>query len=393
MKTYELVVPCHFGLEAVLKREIYDLGYEISRVEDGRVSFQGDAEAVCRANIFLRTAERVLIEVGRFRATTFEELFQGIKALPWEDYIPVNGKFWVKKASSIKSKLFSPSDIQSIAKKAMVERMKQHYDVEWFAEDGAPYPVRIFLLKDEVMVTLDTSGDSLHKRGYRTLTSKAPLTETLAASLLLLTPWRPDRILVDPFCGSGTFPIEAAMMAANMAPGMNRSFLSENWKQIIPRKCWYEAMDEAHEMVDDTVSVDIQGYDLDPEVIKAARANAELAGVAHMIHFQQRPVAELSHPKKYGFLITNPPYGERIEDKKNLPALYTQIGDRFKALDSWSAFIITSYEDVEKYMGRKADKNRKIYNGMMKTYFYQFLGPKPPRRKPEAAPKNQDREQ
>jgi len=208
MKTYELVVPCHFGLEAVLKREIYDLGYEISRVEDGRVSFQGDAEAVCRANIFLRTAERVLIEVGRFRATTFEELFQGIKALPWEDYIPVNGKFWVKKASSIKSKLFSPSDIQSIAKKAMVERMKQYYDVEWFAEDGAPYPVRIFLLKDEVMVTLDTSGDSLHKRGYRTLTSKAPLTETLAASLLLLTPWRPDRILVDPFCGSGTFPIE-----------------------------------------------------------------------------------------------------------------------------------------------------------------------------------------
>lgn len=183
------------------------------------------------------------------------------------------------------------------------------------------------------------------------------------------------------------------MMAANMAPGMNRSFLSENWKQIIPRKCWYEAMDEAHEMVDDTVSVDIQGYDLDPEVIKAARANAELAGVAHMIHFQQRPVAELSHPKKYGFLITNPPYGERIEDKKNLPALYTQIGDRFKALDSWSAFIITSYEDVEKYMGRKADKNRKIYNGMMKTYFYQFLGPKPPRRKPESAPKNQDREQ
>ena len=183
------------------------------------------------------------------------------------------------------------------------------------------------------------------------------------------------------------------MMAANMAPGMNRSFLSEDWKQIIPRKCWYEAMDEAQEMVDDTVSVDIQGYDLDPEVIKAARANAELAGVAHMIHFQQRPVSELSHPKKYGFLITNPPYGERIEDKKNLPALYTQIGERFKALDSWSAFIITSYEDVEKYMGRKADKNRKIYNGMMKTYFYQFLGPKPPRRKPESALKKQDCEQ
>ena len=392
-KVYELIAPCHFGLEAVLKKEILDLGYEISQVEDGKVTFFGDAEAICRANIFLRTTERILLKVGSFKAVTFEELFQGTKALPWEEYIPQDGRFWVKKANSIKSKLFSPSDIQSIMKKAMVERMKQGYGVSVIPETGADYPVRVSLYKDIVTVALDTTGESLHKRGYRKLTSKAPIEETLAAALIMLTPWNKDRILVDPFCGSGTFPIEAAMMAANMAPGMNRSFLSEDWKQIIPRKCWYEAMDEAQEMVDDTVSVDIQGYDLDPEVIKAARANAELAGVAHMIHFQQRPVAELSHPKKYGFLITNPPYGERIEDKKNLPALYTQIGERFKALDSWSAFIITSYEDVEKYMGRKADKNRKIYNGMMKTYFYQFLGPKPPRRKPEGAPKKQDCEQ
>ncbi len=392
-KVYELIAPCHFGLEAVLKKEILDLGYEISQVEDGKVTFLGDAEAICRANIFLRTTERILLKVGSFKAVTFEELFQGTKALPWEEYIPQDGRFWVKKANSIKSKLFSPSDIQSIMKKAMVERMKQGYGVSVIPETGADYPVRVSLYKDIVTVALDTTGESLHKRGYRKLTSKAPIEETLAAALIMLTPWNKDRILVDPFCGSGTFPIEAAMMAANMAPGMNRSFLSEDWKQIIPRKCWYEAMDEAQEMVDDTVSVDIQGYDLDPEVIKAARANAELAGVAHMIHFQQRPVSELSHPKKYGFLITNPPYGERIEDKKNLPALYTQIGERFKALDSWSAFIITSYEDVEKYMGRKADKNRKIYNGMMKTYFYQFLGPKPPRRKPEGAPKKQDCEQ
>ena len=392
-KVYELIAPCHFGLEAVLKKEILDLGYEISQVEDGKVTFLGDAEAICRANIFLRTTERILLKVGSFKAVTFEELFQGTKALPWEEYIPQDGRFWVKKANSIKSKLFSPSDIQSIMKKAMVERMKQGYGVSVIPETGADYPVRVSLYKDIVTVALDTTGESLHKRGYRKLTSKAPIEETLAAALIMLTPWNKDRILVDPFCGSGTFPIEAAMMAANMAPGMNRSFLSEDWKQIIPRKCWYEAMDEAQEMVDDTVSVDIQGYDLDPEVIKAARANAELAGVAHMIHFQQRPVAELSHPKKYGFVITNPPYGERIEDKKNLPALYTQIGERFKALDSWSAFIITSYEDVEKYMGRKADKNRKIYNGMMKTYFYQFLGPKPPRRKPEGAPKKQDCEQ
>lgn len=380
MKTYELVVPCHFGLEAVLKREIYDLGYEISRVEDGRVSFQGDAEAVCRANIFLRTAERVLIEVGRFRATTFEELFQGIKALPWEDYIPVNGKFWVKKASSIKSKLFSPSDIQSIAKKAMVERMKQHYDVEWFAEDGAPYPVRIFLLKDEVMVTLDTSGDSLHKRGYRTLTSKAPLTETLAASLLLLTPWRPDRILVDPFCGSGTFPIEAAMIAAGIAPGMNREFTAEQWTNLIDRKLWYECVKEAEEMIHTDVKVDIQGYDIDGDVIKAARENAKRAGVDHLIHFQQRPVAELHHPKKYGFIVTNPPYGERLEDKADLPKLYGEIGAAFRGLDSWSMYLITSYDEAERYIGRKADKNRKIYNGMLRTYFYQFMGTKPPRR-------------
>lgn len=381
MRTFDLLVPCHFGLEAVLKREIYDLGYEITKVEDGRVTFEGDEEAICRANIFLRTAERVMIQVGRFKATTFEELFQGIKNLPWEEYIPEDGKFWVKKASSINSKLFSPSDIQSIAKKAMVERMKQKYHKEWFKEDGAAYPVRIFLLKDEVTVALDTSGDSLHKRGYRTMTSKAPLTETLAASLIMLTPWRKDRILVDPFCGSGTFPIEAAMIAANVAPGMNRDFTAEEWTNLIDRKLWYECVKEAEDMIDTTVKVDIQGYDIDGDVIKSARENAKRAGVEHMIHFQQRAVADLSHPKKYGFIITNPPYGERLEDKADLPELYTQIGQAYQRLDSWSMFLITSYTDTEKYIGRKADKNRKIYNGMLKTYFYQFLGPKPPKKR------------
>lgn len=381
MKTYELVVPCHFGLEAVTKREIYDLGYEIIRVEDGRITFEGDEEAICRANIFLRTAERVLLQVGRFHAETFDELFEGIKALPWESYIPKNGKFWVTKASSIKSKLFSPSDIQSIAKKAMVERLKQYYDVNWFEESGASYPVRIFLLKDEVMVTLDTSGDSLHKRGYRLLTSKAPLTETLAAALILLTPWRKDRILVDPFCGSGTFLIEAAMIAANIAPGMNRSFTAESWTNLIPKQLWYDTVEEAQEMIDLDIETDIQGYDLDGEVVKAARENAKRAGVEKLIHFQQRPVAELHHPKKYGFIITNPPYGERLEDKADLPELYTQIGDVYRNLDSWSLYMITSYEEAERYIGRKADKNRKIYNGMLKTYFYQFMGPKPPKRK------------
>ena len=362
MERFELIAPCHFGLEAVMKREILDLGYEVSQVEDGRVTFIGDAEAVCRANIFLRTTERILLKVGSFKAETFEELFQGTRAIPWEQYIPRDGKFWVAKASSIKSRLFSPSDIQSIMKKAMVERMKGAYGITWFPEDGASYPLRVFLYKDVVTVAMDTSGDSLHKRGYRTLTSKAPITETLAAALLMLTPWKPDRILVDPFCGSGTFPIEAAMMAANMAPGMNREFLAEEWKNLIPKKCWYEAMDEANDLVKDDISVDIQGYDIDGEIVRA--------------------VSQLSHPKKYGFLITNPPYGERIEDKKNLPELYKTIGERFAALDSWSAYIITAYEDTERYFGRKADKNRKIYNGMMKTYFYQFMGPKPPSRNP-----------
>ena len=278
MSRYELVVPCHFGLEAVTKREIYDLGYEISRVEDGRVTFIGDEEAICRSNIFLRTAERVLLQVGRFHATTFDELFEGIKALPWENYIPRDGKFWVKKASSIKSKLFSPSDIQSIAKKAMVERLKEVYHVSWFEEDGAPYPVRIFLLKDEVMVTLDTSGDSLHKRGYRLMTSKAPLTETLAAALILLTPWRRDRILVDPFCGSGTFPIEAAMIASGIAPGMNRSFTAEEWTNFIPKNLWYEAVEEAQEQMDTEGKVDIQGYHIDKEVWEDGRENAKREG-------------------------------------------------------------------------------------------------------------------
>ncbi len=380
-KYFELIAPCHFGMEAVLKKEILDLGYEISQVEDGRVTFLGDDEAICRANVFLRTAERVLLKAGSFHAETFEDLFQNIKNISWEDLIPKDGKFWVTKASSIKSKLFSPSDIQRIVKKAMVERMKQAYGLEVFPETGSSFPLRVFLYKDQVTVGIDTSGESLHKRGYRTLASKAPITETLAAALILLTPWKKDRILVDPFCGCGTFPIEAAMMAANMAPGMNRSFLAEDWENLIPKKRWYETIDEANDLVDLGIQVDIQGYDLDGEVIKAAKSNAEAAGVEKLIHFQKRPLSAFSHPKKYGFLITNPPYGERIEEKENLPALYQEIGERFRALDSWSAYIITAYEDAEKYIGRKADKNRKIYNGMIKTYYYQFLGPKPPVRK------------
>ncbi len=380
MKRMELIVPCHFGMEAVLKNEIIDLGYDVTEVTDGRVTFEGDEEAICRANIYLRTAERVLIKVGSFRAETYEELFQGTKALPWEEYIPVDGKFWVAKAASIKSKLFSPSDIQSVMKKAMVERMKSVHNISWFAEDGASYPIRVFLLKDEVSVGLDTTGDSLHKRGYRKLTAKAPIAENLAAGLIKLTPWHGERILVDPFCGSGTFPIEAAMLAANIAPGMNRHFLAESWRHIIPKSMWYDAVDEAREEIDLQVDTDIQGYDLDPNMVEIARANAKMAGVEKLIHFQQRPVSELSHPKKYGFIITNPPYGERLEDKEAMVPLYKTIWQRYEQLDSWSLYMITGFEDAEKVFGRKADKNRKIYNGMMKTYFYQYMGPKPPRK-------------
>ena len=375
-----MIAPCHFGLEAVLKKEIIDLGYDVTLVEDGRITFFGDEEAVSRANVFLRSAERILIKVGSFHAETFEELFQGTRSLPWEQFIPSDGKFWVAKAASVKSKLFSPSDIQSIMKKAMVERLKGVYHVSWFEEDGAPFPVRVFLMKDEVTVGLDTTGESLHKRGYRKLTAKAPIAENLAASLIMLTPWRGDRILVDPFCGSGTFPIEAAMMAASMAPGINRSFTAEEWPSVVGKRNWYDAVDEAREMVDLQIETDIQGYDIDDAMVTIARENAKLAGVDKLIHFQRRPLSQLSHPKKYGFLITNPPYGERLEEKSALPALYKELGARYAALDSWSMYLITAYENAERDIGRKADKNRKIYNGMMKTYFYQYMGPKPPRR-------------
>ena len=375
-----MIVPCHFGMESVLKREIVDLGYDIADVSDGRVTFYGDEEGLCRANIFLRTGERVLIKIGTFRAESFEELFQGTKSLPWEEYIPMDGKFWVAKASSIRSKLLSSSDIQSIMKKAMVERLQSVYHIKWFEESGESFPIRVFLMKNQVTVGLDSTGEPLHKRGYRRLTAKAPIAENLAAALIMLTPWNKDRILVDPFCGSGTIPIEAAMMAARMAPGMNRSFIAEKWDHIVSKRIWYNAMDEASDLVDLNVRTDIQGYDIDEEMIEIARENAALAGVDRLIHFQRRGVEQLSHANKYGFLITNPPYGERLQNKEGLPALYRTIGERYRELDSWSMYLITAYDRAEQAVGRRADKNRKIYNGMIKTYYYQFLGPKPPKR-------------
>ena len=355
MSRVELIAPCHFG----------------------------DESAIARANIFIRTAERIMLKCGSFKAATFDELFEGTKAIAWEKYLTRDAKFWVSKATSNKSALFSPSDIQSIVKKAMVERLKQTYRVSWFTEDGASYPVRVFIFKDIVTIALDTSGVSLHKRGYRKLVGKAPISETLASALI--TPWHRDRVLVDPFCGSGTFPIEAAMIGAHIAPGMDREFTAQEWSKICDKKIWYNAVDEAHDLIDHDVKMNIQGYDLDGDMVKCAMENARAAGVEQHIHFQQRDVKDLRNPKKYGFIITNPPYGERLEEKEALPELYRIIGESYRNLDDWSMFLITSYTDAEKYIGRKADRNRKIYNGMIKSYFYQFMGPKPPKRRREEA--------
>lgn len=379
MQTFELIAPCHFGLESVVKNEIYDLGYEITEVDDGRVTFEGDAEAIVRANLSLRTAERVLLKIGSFHAETFEDLFQGTRALPWEELLPKDARFWVTKASSVKSKLFSPSDIQSVMKKAMVSRMSGHYGLTLFPETGASYPVRVFIKKDEVTVAVDTTGESLHKRGYRKYKVQAPIAENLAAGLIALTPWRPGRMLVDPFCGSGTFLIEAAMISAHIAPGLSRSFTAETWTGLIPSSLWTEIREELRGEIDLSVPCDLQGYDIDRDAVYAARENAKLAGVADLIHFQVRPVAELSHPRSYGFIITNPPYGERLEkgQDQDLLLLYKTLGERFQALSSWSLYVITSFSGAEKALGLKAQKNRKIYNGMIKTYFYMFPGPKP----------------
>jgi putative N6-adenine-specific DNA methylase len=379
MNKFELTAPCHFGLEAVLKREIYDLGYEISKVEDGRVTFYGDAEAVCRANIGLRTPERILIKIAEFPAATFDELYEGIRGISWEDLIPADGRFWVKKASSIRSALRSIPDLQSVMKKAMVDRMHQAYGIRSFPETGSEYPLRVFLNKDVATVGLDTTGESLHRRGYRLLRSKAPIEETLAAALIGLTPWKPGRILADPFCGSGTFLIEAAMMAAGIAPGLHRSFLSGSWENLIPASLWKDSYEEAQEQVTPQKEVLLYGSDIDPNVIRAARQNAKRAGVEPMICWETCSAGKVSLPGTYGFLITNPPYGERLEEKKRLPDLYREIGAAFAKLPTWSEYVISAYADAERYIGKKAAKKRKIYNGMIKTDFYQFPGPRPPR--------------
>lgn len=378
-ETFILTAPCHFGLEAILKREIIDLGYEITSVDNGKVSFEADEEGIAYANVFLRTAERVLINIAEFTATTYDELFENVKKVEWSRYLPYDARFNVVKVATVNSQLFSPSDIQRIIKKAIVDKLKFTYPTTHFPETGANYPLRVSLMKNKVSLYLDTSGVSLHKRGYRRLGAKAPISETLAAALISLSVWNKDRLLLDPFCGSGTIPIEAAMLAANIAPGMNRGFAFTAWDNLVSRVALKNAREEASDNIKRDIKPDIQGYDIDAEAIGSAIQNAKMAGVDDMIHLQRRALKDLSSPKRYGVIITNPPYGERLLEKNEVISLYRDIRLKFADLRDFSYYIITSFEDAEKYLG-KATKNRKIYNGMIKSYYYMYLGERPPKK-------------
>ncbi|MCG8541520.1 MAG: class I SAM-dependent RNA methyltransferase [Clostridia bacterium] len=381
MAKHELIATSAFGIEAVVARELRDLGYEDVTVENGRVTFIGNEEAICKSNLWLRCADRVYLKVGEFTATTFEELFQQVKALPWQNYLPVDANFPVN-GKSVKSKLFSLSDIQAISKKAIVEKMKETYLQEWFEESGSKYPIMVSILKDRVTVSIDTSGPGLHKRGYREVGSEAPLKETLAAAMIKISRWRPDRVLIDPLCGSGTIPIEAALIGRNIAPGLNRNFISEEW-DFISKELWKRIKKEAYEAIEYDRELSIYGYDRDGRVINVAMNNGIEAGVDDCIHFQKRSVEELSSKKKYGYLICNPPYGERLSEKKEVEGLYREMGKIFTQLDTWSYYVITSHEGFQESFGKKADKNRKLYNGRIKCYYYQYFGPRPPRKKEE----------
>ena len=380
MAKFELIATATFGLEAVVAQELKNMGYVDLKVENARVTFTGDLSDICRTNLWLRTADRILIKVGEFKAETFEELFEQTKALPWADWLPENAEFPVE-GKSIKSKLFSVPNCQAIVKKAIVEKLKQNYNCDWFEEKGSRYRIEVALLKDMATLTIDTSGAGLHKRGYRKLGSTAPLKETLAASMILLSRWQPERVFIDPFCGSGTIPIEAALIGQNIAPGIGRNFVSEEWP-VIPKQLWQTARKAAHELADYDRKLDILGQDIDGEVLSLARYHAREAGVEEQVRFQTLPVSELRSRHKYGYIICNPPYGERLGDIAEAEQLYRQMGKVFKThMDTWSYYVITSHEGFEKLFSRKADKNRKLYNGRIKTYYYQFFGPRPPRPK------------
>jgi len=377
MDRFNLIAVSKFGIESITADELTKLGYTDITVETGRVNFKGDFKDIAKANMWLRTAERILINVGEFKAVSFDELFENVKSLPWEDWIPQNGEFPVT-AKSIRSTLFSLSDCQAIAKKAIVERLKKKYkSTDWFTENGPKYKINVGILNDTVTMTIDTSGDSLHKRGYRILTGGAPISETLASAMVQLTKWKYDRVLIDPFCGTGTIPIEAAMWELNMAPGLNRGFICENWNQY-PENVWEDIRQEAHSLIrTDKGVLKIHGTDIDEDSLSKARYHAKQAGVFEHIHFQKQDMHDISSHYKYGFIITNPPYGERLEDEEHVIQLYKDMGNVFKRLETWSFYVITSNKDFEKYFGRRSDKKRKLYNGMLECDYYQFYGPRP----------------
>ncbi len=378
MSQIELIATATFGLEAIVAREVKELGYQDVKTENARVSFLADESAICRCNLWLRSADRILIKVGEFKALSYDELFEGTKALPWADWLPEDAKFPVE-GKSVKSKLFSVPDCQSIVKKAIVEKMKQRYKKQWFDETGPEYTIEIALLNDIATLTIDTSGSGLHKRGYRKLSSQAPLKETLAAAMINLSYWNPERVLIDPFCGSGTIPIEAALIGLNMAPGLNRDFIAEKWPQFSER-LWVQARDEAKDLIRRDLKLKIIGTDIDSEVLSLARYHQKLAGLEGQIHFQQMPVSELRNSHKYGCIICNPPYGERLNDLEEAEKIYREMKEVFSTLDTWSFYVLTSYPGFERIFGRVADRRRKLYNGRIECQYYQFYGPRPPRK-------------
>lgn len=383
MSSIDLIATATFGLEAVVAREVKALGYENARIENARVIYSADEMGICRSNLWLRSADRVLIRVGEFTALTFDELFEKTKALPWSDWLPADAEFPVE-GKSIKSKLFSVPDCQAIVKKAIVEQMKGRYRKSWFSENGPKYKVEVALLKDVATLTIDTSGPGLHKRGYRKLTAQAPLKETLAAAMVDLSFWNPERILIDPFCGSGTIPIEAAMIGLNMAPGSRRSFTAESWPQV-PARLWQKAREEAGDAVRRDLKLKIIGTDIDEKAMSLARYHRKQAGLDQQIHLQTLPLTELRNSHKYGCILCNPPYGERLSDREGVEQLYREMGDVFKPLDTWSFYILTAHEGFENVFGRRADRKRKLYNGRLECQYYQYYGPRPPHKRVETS--------
>lgn len=376
---YTLIATAAMGIEALVAREVKSLGFEDVQVENGRVLFKADEDGIVKANLWLRTADRVKLRVGEFKATSFDELFEKTKALPWHMFIPRNGQFPVT-GKSQKSKLFSVSDCQAIVKKAIVDKLKTIQNVQgMLIEDGPLFRVEVSILKDIVTLTIDTTGrEGLHKRGYRVEQGEAPLKETLAASLILLTNWNADLPFVDPFCGSGTIPIEAALIGQNIAPGSFRSFASEDWHWI-GKKRWNEARQEADDMANYDQKLEIIGSDIDHRMINVSKANADEIGLADSISFKQMQVKDFTTRLDYGYVVTNPPYGERLNDRPYVEKLYADMGQVYTKLDTWSVYVLTSHEGFEQFYGKPATKKRKLFNGFIKTDYYQYFGKRPPR--------------